>query len=250
MSPLFPILLSVFIISLASFSGVFLLTFRTTLISKSLLYFVSFSAGALFGDVFLHLLPEVIEEFGFPLSASLSILFGIVLMFIVEKFIHWRHCHHTHEAEHAKTHSFAIMNLIGDGVHNFLDGIIIATSYFVSIPVGIATTIAVMLHEIPQEIGDAGVLLHGGFSKKQALFYNFLSALMAGIGAIIVLLFSQYVEGWLLVLTCISAGGFLYIAGADLIPELHKERRFIPTLFQFVAFISGIAIMALLLLLE
>src|SRR3989344_3303920 len=164
-------LASVFIVSLVSLIGVLTLSFRTSTLKKCLIYFVSFSAGALLGDVFIHLLPGIIEEKGFELSVSLFILFGILFSFTVEKIINWRHCHHPTTKEHP--HPFAIMNLVGDLMHNFLDGLVIGASYLINVPVGIATTLAVVLHEIPQEIGDFGVLLHGGFSKGKALFFNF-----------------------------------------------------------------------------
>src|SRR3989344_6928381 len=168
-------LASVFLVSLVSLIGVLTLSFKSSTLKRFLIYFVSFSAGALLGDVFIHLLPGVVEENGFELSISLYILFGILFSFIIEKIIHWRHCHHPTSKEHP--HPFAIMNLVGDFLHNMIDGLIIGTSYIASTPVGIATTIAVVLHEIPQEIGDFGVLIHGGFSRAKALFFNFIISL-------------------------------------------------------------------------
>lgn len=246
---------SVLLVSLVSFVGVFTLVLQEKQLKTFLLYFVSFAAGALFGDAFLHLLPDAIEESGgFPFSLSLLVLSGIVLSFIVEKVVHWQHCHHlehNHQTEKKmRVHTFAIMNLLGDGVHNFLDGLIIGASYLLSIPVGIATTLAVVFHEIPQEIGDFAVLLHGGFKKGEALFYNFLSAVAAFIGVILALVLSQYVSTLPLYLVPIAAGGFIYIAGSDLIPELHKEVKSWGSLLELGMFILGIAVMALLLLLE
>ena len=208
---------------------------------------VSFSAGALFGNAFIHLLPEAIEEAGFGLNVSLYLMFGIIFSFVIEKFIHWRHCHITSE-EHV--HPFAMMNLFGDGVHNFIDGLIIGASYLASIPVGIATTIAVILHELPQEIGDFGVLLHGGFSKGKALFFNFITALTAVFGAVIALVISSFVENITTFLVPFAAGTFIYIAGSDLIPELHKEVEVKKSLLQFVAIVLGVLVMMLLLLLD
>ncbi|MEK6883843.1 MAG: ZIP family metal transporter, partial [Nanoarchaeota archaeon] len=152
-------------------------------LKKSLIYFISFSVGALLGDVFIHLIPELIEKNSFNLSTSLYILSGIGVFFILEKFIHWQHCHGNITNNHI--HPFAYTNLIGDALHNFIDGTIIAASYFVSTQIGIATTIAVVLHEIPQEIGDFGVLIHGGFTKVKALALNFLSAIASIAGAIL-----------------------------------------------------------------
>ena len=209
---------------------------------------VSFSAGALFGDAFIHLLPDVIEEVGFGLNISLYVMFGIGFSFIIEKFIHWRHCHIPTSKDHL--HPFAMMNLFGDAVHNFIDGLIIAASYLASIPVGIATTIAVVLHELPQEIGDFGVLLHGGFSKSKALFFNFITALTAVAGAIVALLASFYVKDMTTFLLPFAAGTFIYIAGSDLIPELHKEVEVEKSLLQFAAIVLGVVVMLLLLFLE
>ncbi len=241
-------LLSVFIVSIISFVGILSLSMNQKLLKKLLLYLVSFSAGALFGDAFIHLLPEAVKSSGFGLSTSLSILLGILVFFILEKFIHWHHYHDPNSRKH--THPFVITNLFGDSLHNFIDGLIIGVSYLASIPVGIATTIAVVLHEIPQEIGDFGVLIHGGFTKAKALFFNFLTALTAVIGAVAALAIGSRVENITAVLVPFAAGGFIYIAGADLIPELHKEIEIKKSFLQLLFFIIGIAIMAALLLKE
>lgn len=239
-------LLSVLIVSLMSFVGVLVLSLRADKLKKFLIYLIAFSAGALIGDTFIHLLPEVIEKSGsLTLAASLSVLGGFVIFFAIEKFVHWQHCHMPITKEHV--HSFAYMNLIGDGLHNLIDGMIIAASYMINIPVGIATTLAVALHEIPQEIGDFGVLLHGGFSKGKSLLLNFASALMAVLGAIITLVVGASIQDLENYLVPIAAGGFLYIAGSDLIPELHKESEFLRSFWQLVFFIAGISIMLLLL---
>jgi zinc and cadmium transporter len=241
-------LVSVLIISAISFVGVFTLSIKEEILKKGILYLVSFSAGAIFGDVFLHLLPEFIEEHGWELQTSFLVLFGIIFLFIVEKLIQWRHCHHgVHEDECVRP--FAYTNLIGDGFHNLIDGVIIGASYLVSIPTGIATTIAVALHEIPQEVGDFGVLLHSGFTKKRALLLNFLLSLSAIAGLFVVILFSD-VEIAASVLVPFAIGNFIYIAGADLIPELHTETRIKQSAWQLVAFILGIGVMSLFLFLE
>jgi len=241
-------LISVLIVSLLSLIGVIALSIKKDRLKKILIYTISFSAGALFGDAFIHLIPEAVEETGFSLKTALYILSGIVFSFITEKFIHWRHCHLPHSKEHI--HPFAIMNLLGDSVHNFIDGLIIGASYLVNIPTGIATTIAVILHEIPQEIGDFGVLLQGGFSKAKALAFNFLTAATAILGAIISLMLSSYIKGLTTFLIPFAAGTFIYIAGTDLIPELHKEVKFQRSLIQLVTFLIGIGIMVSLVLLD
>jgi len=233
-------LVSVLIISFLSLIGAITLSLKREKLNHILLYFISFSAGALFGDALIHLLPEAVKESGFSLNISLYILLGIIISFIVEKIIHWRHCH-IQTKEHV--HPFALMNLFGDAVHNLLDGVIIGASYIAGIPLGIATTLAVIFHEIPQEIGDFGVLLKGGFSVPKALTFNFLTALTSVIGAILALLLSSYINGLTNFLVASAAGGFIYIAGSDLIPELHKERKISGSTIQLITFILGIAIM-------
>lgn len=242
-------LLSVLIVSAISLVGVFTLSIKTEKLKSFLIYLISFSAGALLGDVFFHLLPEIVEDGGFGIEVSFSFLTGILIFFTLEKVIHWNHCHVPVSSHHV--HPFAYTNLLGDALHNFIDGIIIASSYLVNVQVGIATTIAVVLHEIPQEIGDFGVLLHAGFSRSKALFVNFLSALTAILGAIFALWLGGSIEGLSRVLIPLAAGGFVYIAGSDLIPELHKHSDKLGKSFlQLVALILGIMVMLSLLLLE
>lgn len=243
-------ILSVFIVSLISFIGIFTLSFKADKLRKILVYFVAFSAGALFASAFLHLIPEVIEQTGFNLRISFFVLGGIVLFFIIEKIIRWNHCHMPITKTHV--HSFAIMNVVGDALHNFLDGLAIVGSYIISFPLGVATTFAVVIHEIPQEIGDFGILLHGGFSRRKALLVNFLTALTAIFGAIVGLILFDFVEGIEFILVPIAAGGFIYIAGSDLIPELqkHSESRIRRVVWQLVAFVAGILVMIGLLFLE
>jgi len=239
-------LLSVFFVSLISLIGLFSFPINEKNLKNILIYFISFSAGALFGDVFIHLLPEMVKQSGFTLFSSLSLLSGISISLFIEKIICWRHCHLPITKTHI--HRFAYMNLFGDGVHNFIDGLIIGASYLASLPVGIATTIAVIIHEIPQEIGDFGVLLHGGFSKSKALFYNFLTALTAVVGTIISLLLFYHTKNIQNFLIPFAAGSFIYIAGSDLIPELHKEVDIKKSTVQITTFLLGIAIMMSILL--
>jgi zinc and cadmium transporter len=241
-------LLSVVIISLISFVGIIALVLRKDLLSKGVFVLVSLAVGALLGDVFVHIIPETYEDGGDPLLISLAFIVGILIFFVLEKVLHWHH----HTSEHAEQypHPVGKMVLWGDGVHNFIDGIIVAASYLVSIEVGIATTIAVILHEIPQEIGNFGVLIHSGYSKGKALWYNFLSALAAVLGAVVALMLGTAVEqfaAWLLPLT---AGGFIYIALSDLIPELHKDRRIGQGVIQVIAIVVGVLSMVALLALE
>src|SRR3989338_544167 len=242
-------LASVFIVSIISLVGIITLPINVEKLRKLLIYLVSFAAGALLGDAFIHLLPEAVEETGFEVVISLYVLIGIGFSFLIEKVVHWHPFHYPLEEGHV--HPFAIMNLVGDLVHNFMDGLIIAASYLVSIPVGIATTIAVILHEIPQEISDFGVLLLGGFTKARALFYNFLTALTAVLGAVVVLMIGSSVENITTFLVPFTAGSLIYIAGSDLIPELHKgEFDWKSSLMQFAAIALGVLVMYALLFLE
>jgi len=248
MSPWSYSLISVFLVSLLSFVGLLFLALKEEKLKKILLFLVSFAAGGLLGDAFLHLLPEAVEEIGFNLEISLAILVGLLTFFVLEKFISWRHCHIPTSKEHP--HPLAFMNLMGDAFHNFTDGMIIAASFLVNTPLGIATTLAVIFHEIPQEIGDFGVLIHGGFTKQKALLFNFTSALMAVGGAILVLFLGTKFVNFTRLLIPFTAGGFIYIAGSDLIPELHKETNLAKSLVQMLGLILGIGVMLILLFIE
>lgn len=257
-------IISILVISLASFVGVFTLGIKSDKLKKILIYFISFSAGALFGDAFIHLFPEIIQEWGFSLQISIYLLMGILIFFILEKIVHFQqyHCHGGHDCEHEleesphksrnknHVHSFAYMSLIGSSMHNFIDGTIIAASYLVNFQLGLATSIAVFLHEIPHELGDFSILVHGGFTKGRALFVNFISALVSLLGAVFTFLLSSYIPNLQMILIPIATGGFIYVAGSDLIPELHKVSGIKISIIQVLTFILGIIIMASLLLLE
>lgn len=237
-------LASVILVSLISLVGVFTIFIKTERLKKILLFMVSFSVGALFGDAFIHLLPESFEKLGKNLTTSLYIILGIFIFFVLEKFICWRHCHIPTSKEHP--HPVVFMNVIGDGLHNLFDGMVIAASYLVSTTIGITTTLAVILHEIPQEIGDFGILLQGGLTRKRALFFNFLSATVSVVGAFISLVIGPQIKNYSFILLPLTAGGFIYIAGSDLIPELQKEVNLPKTMVQFISIAIGIIIMALL----
>ena len=234
-------LISVLLVSLISFIGALALVLKRDLLNKSIFIFVSLAVGALLGDVFIHIIPEAYEKMNDTTIISFLLIGGILIFFILEKFIHWHH----HTLEHAEEHHHQMgkMILFGDGVHNFIDGLIIASSYMVSLEVGMATTIAVVLHEIPQEIGNFGVLIHAGYKAKKALWYNFLSALTAVIGAIVALILGSVAEDFAVILLPITAGGFIYIALSDLIPELHKNHSE-QSLVQVIAIMVGVMSMA------
>lgn len=239
-------LMSVIAVSAISLIGVLALGVQRERLDKILFYLISFSAGALLGDVFIHLLPELMEGES-AVASGAYVLFGIMLFFVLERVLNWHHSHRSHKEE---VHAMAHLTIIGDALHNFLDGMIIAASFLVSVPVGLATTTAVMFHEIPQEIGQFAILVHGGWSRAKALLYNFFSALTAIVGAVLVLSFAGSVSAapaWLL---GISAASFIYIAMSDLIPELQRESRASQFLIQLLSMIVGIGLMASLLLLE
>jgi len=234
------ILLSTLLVSAISLVGIFFVTMKEQVFKKALLLLVSFASGSLLGAAFLHLIPESL----FPESLSaynetavIAILIGILVFFLLEKYL-WRHCH---ERE-CPIHTFAYLNLLGDGVHNFIDGTIIAASFLASIPLGTATTLAVIAHEIPQEIGDFGILVYGGLSRSKALGFNFLSAIIAVVGALFMYVFATSIPN-LTLLLAFAAGGFIYVATTDLIPELHKETKTAKSAAQFLFLVLGILLM-------
>jgi len=232
------ILGSAVLVSAISLVGIFTLAVKEGVLNKILLGLVGFSAGALMGGAFLHLVPEALEKDS-SFNVFSYLIVGFIMFFLLEKLLYWRHCHNGV----CDVHIFTYLNLIGDGIHNFIDGLLLAVSFVVSIQLGVVTMLAVILHEIPQELGDFGVLVYGGFGRAKALFYNFLSALTAVLGALIGYYLSSYVENFTLVLVPIAAGGFLYISGSDLIPELHREPEIRKSMLSFLFFLVGIAMM-------
>ena len=232
------IILTTFAIALIAFVGIFTLAMKDKLLNKILLILVSLSAGALMGGAFLHLLPEAVEE-SEGINAFIIVLVGFLLFFLIEKVLHWRHCH----KGKCDVHTFHYMNLIGDSVHNFIDGLIIAASYIASAPLGLTTTIAIAAHEIPQEIGDFGVLVYGGFAKKKALVLNFVVALTIVFGGIVGYFISKSTEQAVPFLLPFAAGGFIYIAATDLVPEIRKEVDIKKSMATIFVFVLGIVIM-------
>lgn len=233
--------LTVAVVSLLSFIGALFLAVGPKRLEKITMFLVSLSAGTLLGDSFFHLLPEAIEAEDNNFSLWFWVLGGIIVFFVLEKIICWRHCHIPTSENHP--HRLGMMNLVGDGLHNLIDGIVIAGSFLFSPALGVATTLAVIAHEIPQEIGDFGVLIHAGYSRAKALFLNFLSAVTAALGALIALLIGQQMENFAALIISFTAGGFIYIATADLIPELKKESHPLKSLGQLLAILLGLGIM-------
>ena len=266
MNPSAAALLSVLAISLVSLAGVFTLSLGKARLERTIFLLVAFAVGAMLGGALLHLIPESYEALGGGPATGLLVLTGVVAFFVLEKFLHWRHQHgapealegatgHVHHSHHHGLDAaapFALVNLVGSVAHNLIDGAIVAAAYMVSIQTGVVTTLAVMLHEIPQEIGNFGVLVYGGYSPKKALLYNFIAGLGGLVGAVLVLVLGSRVDGLSDVLLPVTAGAFLYIAGSDLIPELNRRHSYPATkaVGQLVMMLLGIAVMALPLLLS
>lgn len=246
MSPLLLSLIATLMISLVSLLGIFFLFITPKSLNQLTLFFVSFAIGGLLGDAFIHLIPQSFEFFESSVTSSLYILVGILVFFILEKFLLWHHCH---EVDcHQTTKHVATLNLVGDSVHNFIDGALIAASFQISQLVGFSTSLAVILHEIPQEIGDFGILIHHQFTVKKALVYNFLTALFSLLGVLFVFIFNI---SWSAYLVPITAGGFIYLAATDLIPELHRhDTKIKDSLIQLICILLGISLMFGLTLLE
>ena len=239
---------SVVAVSLVSLVGIAFISLRKERLQQVVFSMVSLAVGAMFGNVFIHLLPETFSSGAPPLRSSLLCLGGVLVFFLLEKFLLWRHEHIPHYG--ACIHPVGYVSLVADGLHNFLDGVLIGTSYLVGLPVGLATSIAVILHEIPQEIGDFGVLLHAGFSRSQALWLNLGSASSAILGAVAALLVGSKVAAFPSIMLPLTAGGFIYIAGSDLVPELHKERDAAKSAIQLIGIGAGVGLMLLLTFLE
>ena len=233
-------LIATLIVSLLSLLGILAIILSPVKIKKLTFWLVSFAVGALLGDVFLHLLPELARD-NFTLKQGGLILGGLLLFFVIEKCLAWRHCHIPTSKNHP--HPLGMMNLIGDGLHNFLDGLIIGGAFLIGRPLGLATTLAVIFHEIPQEISDFGILIHAGFSRFKALLFNFFSALSAVLGLLIVMIFDSYSQTLELMIVPLTIGGFLYIAGSDLVPELKKEVGIKSSFKQLSGILLGIMIM-------
>jgi zinc and cadmium transporter len=237
MDSLIAILASVTIVSLISFVGLVFIGLKENLLNRILTILIGFASGSLLGNAFLHLLPEAVEQL--PTTTFYYTIIGIVFFFGLEKFLYWRHCH---EGK-CPVHMFVYLNLFGDGIHNLIDGMIVAATYLASFQLGFTTTLAVIFHEIPQEVGDFGVLIYGGLGRRKALTYNFISALTAILGALVTY-YLVIIQNLSALLLPFAAGGFIYIAATDLLPELHKKPEPSAAFTQLISIISGIVLMA------
>lgn len=238
------IILSTLIISSGSLIGTFALSLSKKFLNKILIWMISLSAGTLMGGAMLHLLPESVEQLGSVIPFRIA-LFAFVLFFLVEKVLHWHHCHGKDCTDH-ENRIFGYLNLIGDTIHNFIDGLIIAATFITSPEIGIVTAVAIALHEIPQEIGDFGILVHSGFSKTKALTANLLVSTTIILGGIVGYYASQTAQFTIPYLLPFAAGGFIYIAAADLMPEIRKENKVKKAVLSLIVFLLGISIMLVL----
>lgn len=243
MSTLEYILLYTFLGSIAALAGGFILLARQKLALKISHFLASFAAGVLLGTAFFDLLPEAMhaaEHTG--TDVFFWALLGIVLFFLLERFIHWFHHHEEHHQHHKESKTTIPLIIISDTVHNFIDGVVIAATFMVNIPLGIATTFAVMAHEIPQEIGDFGLLLHKGISKLKIIWINIASAAAAFTGALLTYFLGESIEAVMPIFLALTAGFFIYIATSDLIPEIHYEKRRGFAIIETLLLLAGIGV--------
>jgi zinc and cadmium transporter len=244
------ILLACFLGTVLSIALAALVAFRAK--ARWISVLVSYAVGALLGAAFLDILPHLFEDNKHPARTAAFILFGLLAFFMLEKLLLWRHHHHQSEEEEAEAeeqmrHSghdhgrSGWMIIFGDAFHNFTDGVIIAGAFLADVKLGVVTSLAIIAHEIPQEIGDFVVLLHSGFSKRRALFWNLVSGMSAMLGGLIAYFALSHVTAWIPDILAFAAASMIYVAVADLIPGLHKKTALSDSLGQ-VAFIAlGIA---------
>lgn len=248
-NPLILSLIAVLAVSLISLIGIVALSWNQRFLKSILTTLVGLAAGALLGDALIHLIPESLEELHDAHVFAAAVIGGFLFFFLLEKFLRWHHAHHGPEEEHAACEKdesprhLAPLVLIADGIHNLVDGALIAASFLVSPALGVATTIAVFLHEIPQEIADFGLLIHSGLSRAKALLLNFASALVAFLGVGLAFVAHEFIESFEPLAIAFTAGAFIYIAAVDLIPELQKQRSTARSIAQIAAFMIGIGIM-------
>ncbi len=233
-----------------------ILLLKESLRKRVMPHLISFAIGALLGAAFLGLLPHALEgaqreEFH---DIMFTVLVGLLSFFMLEKLVLWRHCHSTTCEAHSgadehdhdpQAQSASVLILVGDGLHNFVDGVLIAAAFMTDLHLGIVTALAVIAHEIPQELGDFVVLLQGGFSRKKALLYNVLSTMATVVGAVGAYFFLQGLERFLPYVLAVAAASFIYVAVADLIPGLHKRSQLAASLQQLLLIASGVAVIYL-----
>lgn len=238
MHTLILIIIATLVDGIVALAGAVTLAFKKETMKKLLGALVAFSAGALIAGAFFHIMPEALEEME-PLNLFMLVILGFVIFFLFEKFLFWHHCH----KDDCSVHPYTYLILFGDGIHNFIDGLIIAAAFLVDAGFGVITTLMIISHELPQELGDFAVLVHGGMKRRKALFYNFLSQLTAVAGGIIGYFIGSAVTAFVPFMLSFAAGGFIYIGASDLIPQLHEEKDIKKSLVSFVFFVVGILFM-------
>jgi len=239
MSPLVMALAATLAVSLLSLAGIVLALFGGPVRRGVLFVMVAFAAGAMMAASFFHLLPEAAGQVGW-FAAGVSVIAGFSLFFLLERFLHWHHCH----KGECDIHPFTTLSLLGDSIHNFLDGIVIGAAFLASPVLGLSATVVIAAHELPQELGDFAVLMHGGYSKGRALGMNLLTAMTALVGAVAANLGLSEHSQLVPYLMGFAAGNFIYISSSDLIPELHKERDLRKAMLAFVFFLLAVGCMA------
>lgn len=239
MNTLLLIIIATLLDGIAALIGAITFSFSTKTLNKVILLLVAFSAGALIAGAFFHIIPESLSEGVEPMTLFMIVSIGFAVFFISEKFLFWHHCHNGE----CNVHPYTYLILFGDGIHNFIDGLVIAAAFLVNTSFGIATTAMVISHELPQELGDFAVLVHGGLSKKKALIYNFISQLAAVLGGVVGFFLASTLTAFIPFILPFAAGGFLYIGASDLIPQLHEERDTKKSLLSFAMFAFGMLLM-------
>jgi len=267
--------ITIFLIGTSSLVGLFMISLKEKTLDKILFILLAFATGTILASALFDLIPEALhhleelnaEGAGIVENALfILIIIGFVTFFIIERFIYWFHGH-AHEKEdqlmcysnitdgnlealeqNGKIKNFALLNLFGDSLHNFLDGVIIMVAFLSGVRTGVVITLAVLFHELPQEIGDFGILIYGGFTKKKALLFNFLSAMIAMLGGLFAFLLSDAIELFNFFFLAFSGGGFLYIATTELMPEIMKQKDLKKSITQAVIFVIGLVLIMTLVL--
>jgi zinc and cadmium transporter len=261
--------LMIFFIGMLSLVGIFMISLKENTLDKILFVLIAFATGTIFATALFDLIPEALHHLeelnseGANLNETIlftMVVGGYVVFFILERFLYWFHGH-AHQIENELVcydhldetidkslgkgkviKNFALLNLIGDGLHNFLDGVVIMVAFLSGIGNGVVVTLAVLFHELPQEIGDFGILLYGGFSKRNALLFNFLSAMVAMLGGIFAFFLSGIFDSFNFFFLAFSGGGFLYLASTELMPELLKQKDLKKSIYQALIFVVGLIV--------
>lgn len=230
--------------SILGLTGGFILLWKDQQVKKFAHFFISFAAGAMLGAAFFDLLVESNDKFPNQLPTTFAwLMVGFFLFFIIERILFWHHHSHSEDV-HIDANQKPIIPLIiiGDAIHNFIDGTVIAGTFLVSPALGVATAIAVFFHEIPQEIGDFSIMIHSGMRRKSVALWNVLGALVSPLGTVVTLLVAERIHGLELPLVGMAAGNFIYIAAADLIPEIHREKKLLMSIIQLGLMLAGLLV--------